>query len=103
MAADQGRQERLGTVFMAAASIFIATMEFLGRPGPGEFVEADPDWYVAFNAALHGLILLLLLFALLRLPRTTAGRPGLRAPVTALVLVGIAAAAYVLGRDLGLV
>jgi hypothetical protein len=99
----QARQERFGTVFMSVASVFVAVMEWLDRPGPGEIVEAEPDWYVTFNLALHGAILLLLLFALVRLPRMTADRPGLRLPFTLMVLVGIAAAAYVVGRDFGLV
>ena len=103
MAADQSRQERFGAVFMSLASVFIAGMEWLNRPAPGTFVEAEPDWYVSFNVVVHGLILLLLLLALARLPRMTADRPGLRAPFTVMVLVGIAAAAYVVGRDLGLV
>jgi hypothetical protein len=103
MAEGQGRQERMGTTFMAVASIFIAGMEYLGRPAPGDFVEAEPDWYVTFTAVIHGAILLLLLIALIRLPRMVADRPGLRLPLTLLVLVGIVAAAYVLGRDFGLV
>jgi hypothetical protein len=48
-------------------------------------------------------ILLLLLLSLVRLPRMTADRPALRGPFTVMVLVGIVAAAYVVGRDLGLV
>lgn len=103
MAADQARQERFGAMFMSLASVFIAGMEFLGRPEPGEIVEAEPDWYVMFNAVLHGAILLLLLFALVRLPRMVADRPGQRLPFLLMILVGIVAAAYVLGRDLGLV
>ena len=103
MAANQAAQERMGTTFMSVASVFIAAMEWLGRPGPDDFVEAEPDWYVWFNTALHGAILLLLLLALLRLPRMTADRPALRLPFTAMILVGIVAAAYVLGVDLGLV
>ncbi len=87
---------------MSAGSLFVAGMEYVGRPAPGEFVEADPDWYANFTVALHGAILLLLLFALIRLPKSTADRPGLRLPITLLVLVGIAAAAYVVGMDLGL-
>jgi hypothetical protein len=103
MSQAQARQERFGTAFMSAASIFIAAMEWLNRPEPGELIEAEPDWYVMFNLALHGAILLLLLFSLARLPRMTADRPALRLPFTGLVLVGIAAAAYVVGRDLGLI
>jgi hypothetical protein len=103
MAVDQTRQERFGAAFMSIASVFIAAMEYLGRPEPGEFVEADPDWYVTFNAVLHGAILLLLLFALVRLPKMMADHPRLRLPFLLMILVGIAAAAYVLGRDLGLV
>lgn len=99
----QAKQERMGAVFMSLASIFIAGMEWIDRPAPGDFVEAEPDWYVTFTAALHGAILLLLLFALVRLQKMTADRPGLRVPFTVMILVGIAAAAYVLGRDLGLV
>lgn len=70
---------------------------------PGEFVETGPDWYVAFNVALHGAILLLLLIALARLPRIVADRPDLRALFLGLILVGTLAAAYLVGRDLGLV
>jgi hypothetical protein len=103
MADAQAKQERFAAVFMSFASLGIAVMEYLGRPAPGDFVEAEPDWYVSFTAAVHGAILLLLLFALLRLPRMLADRPGLRLPFTLMLLVGIAAAAYVLGRDFGLV
>jgi hypothetical protein len=103
MAEAQARQERFGAAFMSVGSVFIAAMEWLGRPEPGEIVEAEPDWYVMFNMALHGAILLLLLFALARLPRMTADRPALRLPFTGMILVGILAAAYVVGRDLGLV
>ena len=103
MAADQSRQERMAATFMSVASVFIAGMEYIDRPEPGEFVEAEPDWYVTFNVALHGAILVLLPLALLRVPRMTADRPGLRLPFTVMVLVGIAGAAYVVGVDLGLV
>jgi hypothetical protein len=103
MAANQSGQERMAAVVMSLGSIFIAAMEFLGRPEAGEFVEAEPDWYVTFTLVLHAAILVLLLFSLLRLPRMTADRPGLRMPFTVMVLVGIAAAAYVVGRDMGLV
>jgi hypothetical protein len=99
----QAKQERFGAAFMSGASVLIAVMEYLDRPAPGEIIEAEPDWYVTFNAALHGAILLLLLFALIRLPGMTADRPGLRAPFTVMILVGAVAAAYVLGRDLGMV
>jgi hypothetical protein len=103
MAADQSGQERMAAVVMSLGSIFIAAMEFLGRPEAGEIVEAEPDWYVTFNLVLHGAVLALLLFSLTRLSRMTADRPNLRGPFTVMVLVGIAAAAYVVGRDLGLV
>ena len=103
MAADQTGQERVAAVVMSLGSIFIAAMEFLDRPEAGEIVEADPDWYVTFTLVLHGAVLALLIFSLIRLPRMTAGKPGLRLPFTVMVLVGIAAAAYVVGRDLGLV
>ena len=103
MAEAQGKQERMAATFMSLASVFIAGMEYIDRPEPGEFVEAEPDWYVTFNVALHGAILVLLLLALLRVPRMTADRPGLRLPFTVMILVGIAGAAYVVGRDLGLV
>jgi hypothetical protein len=99
----QAKQERFGAAFMSGASVLIATMEFLDRPGPGEIVEADPDWYITFNVALHGAILILLLVGLVRLPRMVADRPNLRIPLLLLIVVGIVAAAYVLGRDLGLV
>ncbi|MES2914607.1 MAG: hypothetical protein V4753_05745 [Pseudomonadota bacterium] len=103
MSQAQAKQERIAAAFMSFASVFIAGMEFLGRPGPGEFVEAEPDWYVTFNFLLHGAILALLLFALLRAPRMTADQPALRGSFTVMILVGIIAAAYVVGRDLGLV
>ena len=103
MAEAQGKQERMAAAFMSVASVFIAGMEYIDRPEPGEFVEAEPDWYVTFNVALHGAILVLLLLALLRVPRMTADRPGLRLPFTVMILVGIAGAAYVVGVDLGLV
>ena len=103
MSEAQAKQERMAAVVMSLGSIFIAAMEFLGRPEAGEFVEPDPDWYVTFTLVLHAAILALLLFSLLRLPRMTADRPGLRMPFTVMVLVGIAAAAYVVGRDMGLV
>jgi hypothetical protein len=103
MSEAQAKQERMGAVFMSLASVFIAVMEWAVRPEAGEIVEAEPDWYVTFNAVLHGAILVLLLFALLRLPRMLADRPGLKGPFLAMILVGIIAAAYVLGRDLGLV
>jgi hypothetical protein len=91
----QAKQERTGAAFMSLASIFIAVMEWVGRP--------EPDWYVTFNAALHGAILVLLIVALVRLPRMVADRPTLKTPFLAMILVGIVAAAYVLGRDFGLV
>ena len=58
MAADQTRQERIGAVAMSFGSMFIAAMEWFDRPEPGELIEAEPDWYVTFNLALHGAILL---------------------------------------------
>lgn len=103
MADAQPKQERMAATFMSVASIFIAGMEYIDRPEPGDFVEPEPDWYVTFNLVLHGAILVLLLLALLRLPKMTADRPGLRLPFTAMILVGIAAAAYVVGVDLGMV
>lgn len=103
MADAQAKQERMAATFMSFASVFIAVMEWTDRPAPGELVEAEPDWYVTFTLALHGAILLLLLLALMRLPRMVADRPGLRLPFVAMILVGIAGAAYVVGRDLGLV
>ena len=103
MSEAQSKQERMAAAFMSVASVFIAAMDWLDRPEPGEIPEAMPNWYVMFNLALHGAILLLLVFALLRLPRMTADKPGLRGPFTAMILVGIAAAAYVVGGDLGLV
>jgi hypothetical protein len=103
MTEAQSKQERIAAVVMSVGSILIAGMEWLGRPAPGEIVEADPDWYATFTVVLHGAILVLLLFALVRLPKTTADRPDLRTPFTVMILVGIVAAAYVVGRDLGLV
>ena len=101
MAADQARQERIAAVFMSVGSVFVAAMTWLDRPEPGEFVEPGPDWYMTFTLVLHGVILLLLLVALARLPGMTAGRPGLRLPFMLMILVGIAAAAYVVGQDMG--
>lgn len=103
MAEAQAKQERMGAVFMSVASVFIAVMEWAGRPEAGEIVEAEPDWYVTFNAALHGAILVLLVVALARLPKMLVDRPSLKGPFTGMILVGILAAAYVLGRDIGLV
>lgn len=103
MSEAQAKQERLGVTVMSAGSIFLAVIEFLDRPEPGDFIEADPDWYVTFNLVLHGAILLLLLAFLFRLPKMMADRPALRLPFLAMMLVGITAAAYVVGRDLGLV
>lgn len=103
MAANSTKQERNAAIFMSIASVFIAGMEFLDRPAPGEFVEAEPDWYVTFTVILHGAILALLVFALLRVGRITAENPGQRLPFTVMILVGIAGAAYVVGRDLGMV
>lgn len=103
MAGSTSRQERNGAMFMSIASVFIAAVEWLGRPAPGEFVEAEPDWYVTFTALLHGAILVLLLFALLRVGRMTAENPAQRLPFTIMILVGIAGAAYVVGRDVGMV
>jgi hypothetical protein len=103
MAEGQAGQERFGTAFAAIASILVAGLEWLDRPEPGEIVEAEPDWYVSFTAIIHGAILLVLLIALFRLRGMTAERPALRLPFTLMILVGIAAAAYVLGRDFGMV
>lgn len=103
MAEVQAKQERIAVTVMSLGSLFIAAMEGLDRPAPGEFEELPPDWYANFNLALHGAILLLLLVGLVRLPRMTADRPGLRLPFTVMILVGLAAASYVVGRDLGLV
>jgi hypothetical protein len=103
MATDQARQERIGVTVLSVGSVLIATLEWLGRPAPGDIVEADPDWYVTFNLVLHGALLLLLLVGLARLGRITGDRPGLRVPFTLMILVGIAAAAYVVGMDLGVV
>lgn len=103
MATDQSKQERIAATVMSVGSVLIAGMEVLQRPAPGEFVEAEPGWYVTFQIVLHAGILLLLLLSLARLSRMTADRPALRGPFTVMILVGIVAAAYVVGRDLGLV
>lgn len=103
MATNQPRQERIGAAMLSFASVVVAGLEWLDRPEPGELVETGPDWYVTFQLALHGIILLLLLVALTRLGRMTADRPSLRGPFLVVILVGIAGAAYVVGRDLGLV
>lgn len=103
MAADQAKQERIAAMFMSGASVLIAVMEYLDRPAPGEFIEAEPDAYVLFQQVLHGGILLLLIFALTRLPKMTAERPAMRLPFLIVMLVGILAAAYVVARDFNLV
>jgi hypothetical protein len=103
MAADQAKQERIGAIVMSLGSILIAGMEWLDRPAPGELVEAEPDWYVSFNLLLHGAILLLLIVSLIRLNKLVADRPNQRLPFLVMILVGIGAAAYVVGRDLGMV
>lgn len=103
MAATSAKQERNASVFMSIASVGIAGLEWASRPAPGEIVEAEPDWYVTFTAFIHGAILILLVFALVRLGKMTADAPGVRMPLLGLILVGIVAAAYVLGRDLGMV
>lgn len=103
MAADQAKQERIGAIVMSVGSVVVAGLQWLDRPEPGEIVEAEPDWYVTFTVALHGVILLLLLVALARLPKMVADRPGLRLPFLVMILVGILGAAYVVGRDLELV
>jgi predicted membrane channel-forming protein YqfA (hemolysin III family) len=103
MATDQASQERIGAIVMSVGSIFIAGMEWLDRPEPGEIIEAEPDWYVTFNLLLHGAILVLLLVSLIRLNGLVADRPNQRAPFLVMILVGIGAAAYVVGRDLGMV
>lgn len=103
MAAGQAKQERNAAIFMSLASVFIAGMEWLDRPEPGEFVEAEPDWYVTFTVLLHGAILLLLVLALVRLGKITADTPAQRVPLLGLILAGLVGAAYVVGRDLGLV
>jgi hypothetical protein len=103
MATDTVRQERLAAMFVSVGALFIAAMEWLSRPAPGDFVEADPDWYVMFNVVIHGAMLVVLMIFLARVGRLTAAQPGQRIPLTLLILVGIAAAAYVVGRDLGLV
>jgi hypothetical protein len=100
MAAIPAAQERIGTMVMVLGSILIAGMAFMNRPAPGEFAEAEPPWYVTFNLVLHGAILLLLLVALTRLQKVTADRPGLRGLFLVMILVGIAAAADVVGVDL---
>jgi hypothetical protein len=103
MAVDQTKQERIAAIVMSVGSILIAAMEWLDRPAPGEIIEAEPDWYVSFTLLLHGAILLLLLFSLARLNRLVADRPNQRIPFLLMILVGIGAAAYVMGRDLGMV
>lgn len=103
MAGPQSKQERNAAIFMSFGSIFIAGMEWLDRPAPGELVEAVPDWYATMTIVLHGAILALLLFALVRVGRMTADKPALRGPFLGMILVGLAAAAYVVGRDLGMV
>ena len=102
MATSQSKQERVGAMVMSGASVLIAVMAHLDRPEQGEFVEAMPDAYVLFTQILHGAILVLLIFALTRLSKMTAERPGLRVPFLVMMLVGIAAAGYVVARDFNL-
>jgi len=103
MSKAQAKQERLGAAVMSVGSVLIAGIGFLTRPAPGEFVEAGPDWYISFTVILHAAILVLLLVSLVRLQKMTAEIPALRTPFLVMILVGLAAAAYVVGRDLGLV
>jgi hypothetical protein len=103
MAGPLPRQERNGAVFMSSASVFIAGLKWLDRPAPGEIAEAQSGWYVTMTVGLHAAILLLLVLALTRIGRMTEDRPGLRLPFLLMILVGILGAAYVVGRDLGLV
>ena len=103
MAPAQAKQERMAAMFMSGASVLLAVFAYLGRPAPGEFVEAEPDLYVLFQQVLHGLILLLLIFALTRVARMTEERPGLRLPLLVMMLVGIAGAGYVVALDFNLV
>lgn len=103
MATDPSRQERTRALLTSLAAVFIAGMEWANSPAPGDFVEPDPVWYANFTIALHGLFLLFLLFNLARLNAMTADRPGLRLPILAAILVGVSAAAYVVGRDFGMI
>ena len=103
MAGESAKQEGFGAVVMSFGSVFVAAMEWMDRPAPGEFEEMGPDWYMNFSTLLHGAILVLLLLALVRLPSMMADKPGLRTPFLAMILVGIAAAAYVVGIDLGMI
>jgi uncharacterized membrane protein len=88
---------------VSAGSVFVAGMTFFGARAPDAIAEAPPDWYVWFTAGLHGLILAFLLLFLAQLGRITAERPALRLPTLAALLVGIAAAVYVLAKDFNLV
>ncbi|MBA4324624.1 MAG: hypothetical protein C0426_06110 [Rhodobacter sp.] len=101
--AAEPRQERLGATVLSLGATLVAALEWLDRPQPGEVVEPLPDWQVSFNLALYGAILVLLLIALVRLPRIVADRPDLRPLFLGLILVGSLAAAYLVGHDLGLV
>jgi hypothetical protein len=101
--ASEPRQERLGAMVLALGAILVAGLDWLDRPEPGAIVEADPGWYLTFQLVLHGGILVLLLVALARLPRIVAERPDLRLRFLAMLLVGTLGAAYLVGRDLGLV
>lgn len=103
MATDTARQERIAATVMSVGSLFMAAVGWIDRPDPGEIVERMPGWYEWFTILLHGAILVLLLVALARVGRMTADRPGLRGPFVLMILVGIAAAAYVVGMDLGVV
>ena len=102
MANTSARQERLGATVMSLGSVFMAVMKWIDQPAPGEIEEMGPDWYENFSLFLYGALVVFLLLSLLRLPAMTAERPGLRAPFAGLILVGIAAAAYVLAQELGL-
>lgn len=103
METDPSRQERARAFLTSLAAIFIAGLAWANSPAPGAPVEPYPQWYASLTVALHGLFLLFLLFNLARLNAMTADRLGLRLPILVAVLAGLGSAAYVLGRDFGVI
>ena len=103
MARGGSGQNWIGALVVSAGSVAIALMTLLDSPAQGEMTEAVPDWYGWMTTGLHGIVLLFLLLFLAQTGRITADRPALRLPTLAAILVGIAAAAYVLARDFNLV
>jgi len=103
MAESSAMQERIAALVMSGVSILMGGIKFLDKPDPDQLVELPPDWYMNFTLILHGVILLALLVSLARVGKMTEEKRGLRLPFLILILAGIVGAAYVVGRDLGMV